>query len=139
MGKYLINKKVISTITTTNMRQQQNKADVLLRRNSTYCQRYGCRQSTEVLLKLINVTNKKILHLYGFRTSSNIDVYTRAQLDRRRLEEAHLKYCILQVYRRYPKHFTEWRISSSVAHTLDEITPTFFTAFSQRYACKLIL
>lgn len=78
------------------------------------------------------------MYMFGFRTSSSIDVYNRAQLDRRRLEEAHLKYSILQVYRRYPKHFTEWCISSSVAHTLDEITPTFFTAFSQRYACKLI-
>lgn len=73
------------------------------------------------------------------RTSSSIDVYNRAQLDRRRLEDAHLKYSILQVYRRYPKHFTEWCISASVSHTLDEITPTFFTAFSQRYACKFIL
>ena len=72
------------------------------------------------------------------RASSTSDVYNRAQLDRRRLEEAHLKYCILQMYRRYPDHFSEWCISSNVIHTLDEITPKFYIAFSQRYACKCL-
>ena len=63
-------------------------------------------------------------------------LYSRAQLDRRRLEEAHMKYSVLKVYRRYPDFFDKWCLSSNVMETLDEITPIFYRAFSQRYACK---
>jgi hypothetical protein len=58
------------------------------------------------------------------------------KLDRRRLEQAHLKFCVLQVYGRYPDVFPRWIIRKSMDLTLDDVTPTFFRAFEDRYACE---
>lgn len=60
----------------------------------------------------------------------------RACLDRRRLEEAHLRYAILCIYQRYEGHFTTWSLSSCIKETLQDITPTYYEAFSAHYMCK---
>ena len=61
------------------------------------------------------------------------DVHLRARLDYRRLEEAHLKFAVLNVYQRYPSNFLSMAMYS-VADTLEEITPIFYKAFEERYA-----
>lgn len=58
----------------------------------------------------------------------------RQCVDRRRLEEAHLRYCILDVYKRYPAAFPHGLISTNLQQTLDDITPTYYEAFTQKYA-----
>ena len=58
----------------------------------------------------------------------------RARLDYRRLEEAHLKFCVLNVFLRYPATFPSWKLSTSISDTLDHITPLFYLAFEARYA-----
>lgn len=58
------------------------------------------------------------------------------KLDRRRLEEAHLKFCVLEVYGRYPDVFPRWIIRKSVDLTLEDVTPAYFRAFEDRYACE---
>ena len=69
-------------------------------------------------------------------------ICAQASLDRRRLEEAHLKYCILQMYQRYPKNFPKWSIASTLKQTFKSVTPTFYQAFSANFAgtymCDLI-
>lgn len=67
---------------------------------------------------------------------ASVSICERACLDRRRLEEAYLKYCVLQMYQRYTDYFAEWTVASSILQTLEEITPTFYMAFSAYYACK---
>ena len=64
-------------------------------------------------------------------------VVGRAQLDRRRLEDAHLKYSVLQVFMRY-SHFKDWCIAPNVHQTLKDVTPSFYEMFSERYSCKLV-
>ena len=62
----------------------------------------------------------------------------RKILDRRRLEEAHLKLSIIDVYKRYKEHFPVWIICTSLQATLENITATFYEAFSTKYAGKCI-
>lgn len=62
----------------------------------------------------------------------------RACLDRRRLEEAHLKYAILLVYRNYPEHFPSWKVSRDVRIKLGEVSPIYYKAFSTHYAGKCV-
>lgn len=76
------------------------------------------------------------MHIYLLSYSRT--VYNRACLDRRRLEEAHLKYAVLCVYQRYPHYFTRLSIDLCIRQTLEDITPLFYRAFSARYACKFI-
>ena len=54
-------------------------------------------------------------------------------MDRRRLEEAHLRFCLLDVFKRYPQIFPDWTISSNLQKSLDAITPLYYTAFSDHY------
>lgn len=61
------------------------------------------------------------------------DVHLRARLDYRRLEEAHLKFAVLNVYKRYPSNFLSMKLYS-ITDTLAEITPIFYKAFEARYA-----
>ena len=58
----------------------------------------------------------------------------RLQLDRRRLEEAHMKFCILDVFKRYPQAFSTWKISTSLQQNLNNIIPHYFSVFSAKYA-----
>ena len=58
----------------------------------------------------------------------------RKQLDRRRLEEAHLKICIINVFKSYPKAFPRWSISSDMQQALSTVTPIYYEAFSSLYA-----
>ena len=58
----------------------------------------------------------------------------REQLDRRRLEEAHMKFCLLDVYKQYPLTFCTWVIRTNLQQTLDKITPLYYSSFSDRYA-----
>lgn len=62
----------------------------------------------------------------------------RACLDRRRLEEAHLKYCILKMYKKYPNYFHDFKITSDVKHILEVVTPVYYKAFSELYMCEFI-
>ncbi len=57
-------------------------------------------------------------------------------LDRRRLEEAHLIFSILDVFWHYPSKFEEKKVYTSVQQTLDVVTPIFYDAFTSEYACK---
>ena len=75
-----------------------------------------------------------LTHAYSVQYSG---VHHRAQLDHRRLEEAHLKYSVLKMYKRYPTYFKDKiMVASNIESVLDEVTPTFYRAFCQRYACK---
>jgi len=58
----------------------------------------------------------------------------RQQLDRRRLEEAHMRFCMLDVFKRYKQMFPTWTISSNLQQSLDDITPLYYNAFAARYA-----
>ena len=64
------------------------------------------------------------------------EICARASLDRRRLEEAHLKYAALHVYTWYPDFFPVMSMASSIQQILADMTPTFYTAFSMYYSCK---
>lgn len=58
----------------------------------------------------------------------------RSALDRRRLEEAHMRFCILDVLQRYPQLCPNFKLHSSLKQNLDDITTLYYDAFSQRYA-----
>ena len=60
----------------------------------------------------------------------------RQQLDRRRLEEAHLKLCVLDVFNRYPEVFPKWLLNTDLRSSLNAITPLYYEAFSLKYAGK---
>lgn len=70
-----------------------------------------------------------------FSSCKHSDKYMdREALDRRRLEEAHMRFCILDVLKRYPHLSPTLKISSSLQQSLDNITPLYYDAFSMRYA-----
>ena len=58
----------------------------------------------------------------------------RQCMDRRRLEEAHLKFCILDVFKRYPRNFPHWHVATNLQQALDTITPAYYEAFCTKYA-----
>ena len=62
----------------------------------------------------------------------------RKVLDRRRLEVAHLRLSIIDVYKRYKEHFPVWIIHNSLQATLENIAPRFYEAFTAKYAGKCI-
>ena len=72
-----------------------------------------------------------------FLFNSEDEFMDRGQLDRRRLEEAHMRFCILDVFKRYPQAFPTWTITSDLQQTLDDITPLYYDAFAARYAGQL--
>ena len=66
-------------------------------------------------------------------------LHYRIRLDRRRFEEAHLKYEMLMVQARYPTMATgPLPIATDISDTLEKFTPAFYEAFSHRYSGKLI-
>ena len=52
-------------------------------------------------------------------------LYDRAQLDRKRLEEAFIKYSVLQISKHCPEQFRDIAFGSTVEETLKEITPLY--------------
>jgi len=58
----------------------------------------------------------------------------RKPLNRKRLEEAHLKICMLDVFRRYPKFFPTWIIHTQFYESLDLYGPVYYDAFVNQYA-----
>ena len=58
----------------------------------------------------------------------------RQCLDRRRLEEAHLRFCILDIGKKYSGVFPHSIISTNLQQSLDDITPTYYEAFAAKYA-----
>lgn len=66
------------------------------------------------------------------------DLIQRACLDNRRLTDAHLKYCLLEVFQNYKETFKEYMIYTNLEHTLDEVTPLYYKAFAKLYKCKYI-
>jgi len=69
-------------------------------------------------------------------TSSSILPYSRETLDQQRLEEAHLKFCLLDVLKQYPKLLPEWKVHTEFSETLDIVIPLYYNAFTRRYAGK---
>ena len=64
------------------------------------------------------------------------EICARASLDRRRLEDTHLKYAVLRVYKWYPNVFPTMTMASSIQQTLEDMTPSFYSAFSLYYSRK---
>ena len=62
----------------------------------------------------------------------------RKILDRRRLEEAHLMLCFLDVFKRYSNYFKTWSLNTDTEINLDSITPIFYDAFSAKYGGKQV-
>lgn len=60
----------------------------------------------------------------------------RAALDRRRLEEGHLKYCSLDVIQRYSTFFSSNTIKKDFQETLENLAPIYYKAYAAKYACK---
>ena len=86
----------------------------------------------------ISCYSKLIVH-YVCRQTTNHGDEVRACLDRRRLEEAHLRYAIVMVYRDYPGQFTSWKVSCDIRITLEKVSSVYYKAFSARYAGIIIL
>lgn len=67
------------------------------------------------------------------------EVLSRLKLDRRRLEAAHLRYAALSINGRFHLLTADHRhiaIESDIYNTLKEFTPTYFKAFTSKYAGK---
>jgi len=45
-----------------------------------------------------------------------------------------MKFCMLDVFKRYKQMFPTWTISSNLQQSLDDITPLYYNAFAARYA-----
>ncbi len=60
----------------------------------------------------------------------------RESLDRRRLEEAHLKFAVLQAANRYTDYFSmaELLIYPDVHETLQSVTQRYYCAYQARYS-----
>ena len=66
------------------------------------------------------------------------EVMQRLKLDRRRLEEAHLRYAIINVTRRFLPECSHTAIKGDLCSTLKEFTPTYFKMFTAKYAGNYI-
>ena len=64
----------------------------------------------------------------------------RIKMDRRRLENAHIRYAILTISKWYPDHFSCNNIAftSDTASTLLEFTPLYQEIFHQTYSGILL-
>lgn len=64
-------------------------------------------------------------------------IISRMSLDRRRLEDAHIIYAVLNVMRWYPNGFSDEDKILKPAHfndILSHLTPVFHKCFSEKYA-----
>ena len=57
----------------------------------------------------------------------------RIKLDRRRFEEAHLRFAVLRVKSSYPDEFSHNTVLPNIQETLKEITPKYFQLFRHLY------
>ena len=99
-----------------------------------------------IWMKILMLPGKRTAHMPNFNCSSSMLVITtvlsysenkcteREQLDRRRLEEAHLKLCMLDVFKRYQGTFQTLSMNTSVQQSLDDMTPLYYEAFATKYA-----
>ena len=55
-------------------------------------------------------------------------------LDRRRLENAHLRFAVLSMQRSFPEAVGDVTITTDIHDTLKEINPKLSLAFKQRYS-----
>jgi hypothetical protein len=63
------------------------------------------------------------------------EIKERFSLNRRRLEEAHLKYALITTIRRYPQlHTHSIPIRGDISQSLKEFTPSYYEAFTIKYA-----
>lgn len=56
------------------------------------------------------------------------------RMDRRRFEDAHLKYAVLKVTGRYSECLKAPEFSSDIYATLQVVTPAFYNAFQRKYS-----
>ena len=82
------------------------------------------------------------MHLHHF--VSILKLRDRLRLDRRRLEDAHMIYAVLNVMNFYPDAFTKDDKLFRPAHfnkILYAVTPTFYKCFSEMYSgmCACII
>ena len=66
------------------------------------------------------------------------DLVDRYQMDRRRLEDAHFQFAILQAASWYPEHFdiNTLALHSSTKNTLLDVTAVYHGVFMAQYASK---
>ena len=62
--------------------------------------------------------------------------FQRQELDRRRFEDAHLKYACLNLVSRYPLAFTfeSVEVEADLMSTIEKMTPLLFKTFEAKYA-----
>ena len=58
----------------------------------------------------------------------------RTPLDRRRLENAHLRFAVLSIQNYFPEIFTDTVITSDIQDTLKEINQNFPAVFRKTYS-----
>ena len=63
----------------------------------------------------------------------------RSKLDYGRLEDAHLKFCMLNVCAMYPSELGKFQISGDLTHSLEQITPIYYEAMRKKYSGTYIL
>ena len=73
-------------------------------------------------------------HISSLDLCLPLQIYCRFRLDRRRVEEAHMKFCVIDVYKRYTKHFATWTVETNMSAMLDKITPIYYDAVTGQYA-----
>ena len=60
-------------------------------------------------------------------------------MDRRRLEDAHLKYAVMNVVSWYPSstfQLEDLDMSMSINNLLSSVTASYYSTFTSKYSCK---
>ena len=90
-----------------------------------------------LLYYLHHTVNLFVLHTCSQQLQAESDVMNRLQLDRRRLEAAHLRYAVLNIssqFNLFTGDHAHITLESDIYQTLKEFTPAFFKAFTSKYA-----
>ena len=90
-------------------------------------------------IDIIRLCKLKCLMFCIFRA---VQVLRKRQLlDRRRLEDAHLKFACLQIAKWYPQSFKHHNLvfTPSLNETLQKLTPVYHEAFLGFYSSKICL
>ena len=74
---------------------------------------------------------------FALSSDSQYEYMDREPLNRHCLEEAHMRFCMLDVFRRYKEVCSTWKICSNLQQSLDEMTPHYYNTFTSRYGGKL--